>query len=225
MVAERGGSVQGYVCFETLADSGYVRHLVVSPDARGAGVGRALMARVAERLRDGGATDWRLNVRPNNPAALGLYRSLGMRTQYESTVLRFDWARIGDLPRGGQPAATAPVTPADDRRIEAAFDFPSGQVARARSVGRILLMLTNAGSQVLGFAAFDPGFPGAFPFRVAEAEYAGPLLDGLHAHAHPDRPRMQVVVDDHRALVAALRGIAAETRDVILHLAGPLPAA
>jgi GNAT superfamily N-acetyltransferase len=89
LIAELGSETVGYALFfptfsSFLATRGvWLEDLFVCPDARGAGVGRALLAAVAAHVRERGgerlewaALDW-------NELALGFYRGLGARTMDE----------------------------------------------------------------------------------------------------------------------------------------------
>jgi ribosomal protein S18 acetylase RimI-like enzyme len=90
-VAEADGRVVGMVtlCFlETLTGrKAYVDHLVVLPEARQAGVGRALMTDAIERARSAGASRIDLTAGPEKQAGRALYRSLGFE-QRETGVFR-----------------------------------------------------------------------------------------------------------------------------------------
>ena len=89
LIAQRDSEVLGYALFfdtfsSFLAKRGvWLEDLFVRPAHRGAGVGRALLAAVAARTREGGgerlewaALDW-------NELALGFYRRVGARTMGE----------------------------------------------------------------------------------------------------------------------------------------------
>ncbi len=89
LIAERGGEVAGYALFFSTfssflaAEGVWLEDLFVRPAHRGAGVGRALLAAVAARLRARGgqrlewaALDW-------NELALGFYRRIGAQTMDE----------------------------------------------------------------------------------------------------------------------------------------------
>jgi ribosomal-protein-alanine N-acetyltransferase len=75
------GSVVGYVVADTVPnhghDIGHVKDLAVVPDARGAGVGRALLERALVVLASDGVAVVKLEVRTGNEAALSLYRDRG----------------------------------------------------------------------------------------------------------------------------------------------------
>jgi ribosomal protein S18 acetylase RimI-like enzyme len=226
LIYERAGMPVGYVLFDRLAANGYVRNLVVAPGARGGGVGAALMAAAAAELRARGADDqWHLNVKVDNTAAIRLYERLGMRVEHASTALQLAWARLDDLPQDSTPVRVLPVAAEEDDDIERALDILSGrlQMNRARA-GVILRQLRDAQLAPVGFACFDPAFPGAFPFRVARPALAGALLRTLAPHARPGDLELQLVIEDDDALTEALLAAGAQVRLRLLHYAGPLPA-
>lgn len=220
---ELEGKVVAYTYFQVLHALAYVRHVVVDPAARGQGRGYEVMRALASHLRALGCRRWCLNVAPSNEPALRLYRGLGMRTAYRSTALRFDWDLLARLPEAYKMSlGTCLIDPVDDAAIEAAFALPDGQLADLRArPGQLLLRLDDP-DHALGFAAFDPQFPGAFPFRVARPALAGPLLRALQQHALPDS-FMQLVIEDDEPLSARLLAAGARLRLELLHLRGELP--
>jgi ribosomal protein S18 acetylase RimI-like enzyme len=227
VMLEDDGEVVGYVYYEVMGDLGYVRNVVVDPGFRRRGLGLAAMLDLAARLRARGCTRWCLNVRPDNAPALALYRAVGMTTAYRSAALRFAWAVVDALAQPDMSFETCPIDPAEDDAIAAAFALPPGQLAGLRAhPRRVHLRLrdpADPGAPGLGFASFDPEFPGAYPFRVARAAYARPLLAALRPYALPDRPYMQIVAEDDDELTAALLAAGAQLRLEILHLRGALP--
>jgi ribosomal protein S18 acetylase RimI-like enzyme len=86
--------------------------LAVAPDFQGGGIGRLLLAAAERRAYDVGCTRLRLEVRPDNPAALQCYRTagyreVGRRSDYyadHSAALRFEKRLADDVPscRRGQ---------------------------------------------------------------------------------------------------------------------------
>lgn len=90
-VAECEGAVEGYAFCqleETRGLSGrtdirtlYVDDLCVDEAARGKGLGRALLGYAREQARAMSCYNLTLNVWAGNDAALGFYRSLGLKTQ------------------------------------------------------------------------------------------------------------------------------------------------
>jgi GNAT superfamily N-acetyltransferase len=222
--ADEAGAVVGYAYVQALQGEGYVRHVVVDPGRRGEGLGRAIMGAIAARLRAAGCVRWCLNVKPDNEAALRLYRAVGMTSQYTSTAFRFGWDLVDRLPRAHGEVIARPVEPIEDPAIEAVFDLPAGQIDDARKrPGTVLLRLVDASAPgPVGFAAYDPRFPGAFPFRVADPTLAASLLAAIRPHELPDTPHMQIVSEDE-ALTAVLCAAGATVRLVALHMAGELP--
>jgi len=72
-------AIDGYAGLLAPADSGQadIQTIAVSPDARGHGLGRALMVALLDEARRRGALDVFLEVRADNPNAQALYASLG----------------------------------------------------------------------------------------------------------------------------------------------------
>ena len=113
LIAERASSAEnaepealGYALYfptfsSFLASTGvWLEDLFVRPQARGEGVGRALLEAVAARVRESGgerlewaALDW-------NELALGFYRGIGARTMNEWITHRLDGEALCDLAAG-----------------------------------------------------------------------------------------------------------------------------
>jgi GNAT superfamily N-acetyltransferase len=75
----------------------YLEDLFVRPEARGAGLGKALLAHLAHLAveRDCARLEW--SVLDWNEPAIGFYRSLGARMMDEWTVMRVDGAALEQL--------------------------------------------------------------------------------------------------------------------------------
>jgi ribosomal protein S18 acetylase RimI-like enzyme len=65
----------------TSADDCCLEDLFVDPEARGSGLGRALVEAAFERARERGCVRMELDVNEANPAALALYESLGFENR------------------------------------------------------------------------------------------------------------------------------------------------
>ena len=165
LVSERDGRVDGYVSLFALGDVGHVRHLVVAPDARNAGVGARLMRAAAAALVAQGVGEWHLNVRRNNAPAIRLYENLGLRVEHRSAVLRLSWRQVDRM--ACERATALPVASDEDDDLERALGLLGGEIAMGRArQGRVLVQLRDARCAPVGFALFDPKL-GAKPFRVA----------------------------------------------------------
>jgi [ribosomal protein S18]-alanine N-acetyltransferase len=81
LVAERGGVLLGSALVFLRAGSDLARlySIAVADAARGQGLGAALLAAAEAAARSAGARRMRLEVRADNPAALGLYQDRGYR--------------------------------------------------------------------------------------------------------------------------------------------------
>ena len=69
--------VVGYACWWLVGDEVHILNLAVHPSARGTGAGRALVQRIIDDALAHAAVSVSLEVRPENAAALGLYRAMG----------------------------------------------------------------------------------------------------------------------------------------------------
>lgn len=218
LVADAGGRVVGYVTFQILRETVYVRNVATAPEVRRSGIGRALMEAVAARGREAGCTAWCLNVKPGNVPAIRLYESLGMRRRYRSVALRLAWERVA----GVAPAEAHVIAAAEDDASEAAAALEPGTLADARARGgRVLLAATDAAG-LAGVAVFDPTFPGAFPFAPLRPSIALPLLAAMKPWARPEDTTVGVVLEDRPAAVDALLSAGATLHLELDHRKGPL---
>lgn len=77
VAAEREGKLVGYAAAWTVVDQSELGNVAVAEEARGGGVGRALVVGILERIRARGARECFLEVRESNEVAQGLYRRMG----------------------------------------------------------------------------------------------------------------------------------------------------
>ncbi|MBS1717300.1 MAG: ribosomal protein S18-alanine N-acetyltransferase [Armatimonadetes bacterium] len=80
LVAFAGDRIVGFAGVWLVIDEAHITTIAVAPDARGHGVGRALMIEVLTRSREKGMLCSTLEVRAGNKAAIALYESLGYKT-------------------------------------------------------------------------------------------------------------------------------------------------
>lgn len=91
-LAERGGAVVGKVHVETsCAEAGGIYGLGVLPEHRGKGLGRAILLRAIEKLREAGVRDVLLQVESENANALGLYESCGFARTSTMDYFKMDF--------------------------------------------------------------------------------------------------------------------------------------
>jgi len=83
----------------------YLEDLFVRPEARGSGLGKALLSRLAAIAveRDCARLEW--SVLDWNAPAIGFYQKLGARLMDEWTVMRVDGADLACLGAGGGKSA------------------------------------------------------------------------------------------------------------------------
>lgn len=233
-VLEEDGSELGYVIVQILERVGYVRQIVVDPAARGRGVGSQAMAGIAALFRDAGCRTWCLNVKPDNEAAVRLYRRCGMVERYRTTSLRWRWSWLDELleeatngPRTDElgdvrQVRCTPADPSELPRVEERFAMPSGLLAAFEAKERIVVIVARRQNEIVGVASFDPVFPGCFPFRADDLTVALALLAAARPHAAPDAEYLQLVVEDAGHLVVALERLGAIRMLELAHYRGEL---
>ncbi len=229
LIAEQHGRAVGYVYSEVLGELCYIRNLVTAPEARRSGVAWALMQEVSRRARGASCTRWCLNVKPDNEPALRLYERMGFVPQYEGETLRVTWDAIDErAPRG---TAAFELAPEDEPAFEQALGVERGLLGSRRKKAALLLA-TGTASEPTGVCGFDQLFPGGYPFKARGEADAGSLLHAMHARraAIVDcgswRERgVQIFVQDAPMVRDLLLSLGAERVLLILHMAGPLPAA
>lgn len=79
LVALEGDALAGYLGVQYGPDGADIMTIATAPAFRGRGVGRALVAEMAARLKSMGLQWLTLEVRPSNTAALGLYEAMGFQ--------------------------------------------------------------------------------------------------------------------------------------------------
>jgi ribosomal-protein-alanine N-acetyltransferase len=80
VAAERGARLVGYAVSWTVLDQSELGNVAVAPEARGSGVGRALVEAILRRVGGRGARECFLEVRESNQVARTLYADLGFIT-------------------------------------------------------------------------------------------------------------------------------------------------
>lgn len=207
-------------------DIGFVVQLVVEEAARGQGLGRRIMRTLAERFRERGCTQWRLNVKPDNVPALGLYTSLGMRPARASTTLRVTRAQAEALPRATEPLEVVPVTEADHGALTEAFQLTPGKLAWfAGFPSHRLLRLARPGvaeaGAPLGFMDVRASGQVLYPLFATAPGCARVLLEEGFRQVGVEQ--LRVVLTDDRPLLELLRAAGAAVVLETLELRSPLP--
>jgi len=191
---EEDGRLAAYNLSFAFGTRGDVRQVVVDHAFRRRGVGKQLMAAVAAKLRAAGCSEWRLEVRADNAAALALYRAVGMRPLRDlhvMTLARADAEAFAATASG--PQRIEPVVAADDPALEAALDFGAGQLARWRTY-RAHCPMVRAGHDAMTqiWHDFKPGCALLFPFVAPDIETAAHLLATALTVAKTDRFELEL---------------------------------
>lgn len=152
-IAEVEGLPAGMVTTTRYERTAWIGHLIVTPERRMRGVGRALMEHAMGHLADQGVATIRLEA---DPPGMHLYRQLGFVEEFES--LRFRLSQAGRCERG----PVEPIEAGDLDRI-AAFDRDHFGDDR----GRLLRLLSGQADTALQCreAGRLKGYLLAFPGR------------------------------------------------------------
>lgn len=181
-----------------------------------------LLDEVAKSLRRSGSTSWRLNAKPENHAAINLYTSLGFQRVHSSVALRFDWSSLEQLEPGPAVRVQVNANSNHDAGIEKVFGLPKGQLAALRAAQRVLVSLVDERELPVAFAAFNPVYPGAMPFRVGSPQFARAILSAMQPHALPAAQWTGLVVENDEALAQVLLSAGATVRSRIDAYVGSL---
>ncbi len=77
LVAETEGSIEGFIMARAVLDEAELLEFAVREHSRGRGIGRELLSKVLDALKQRGVKVVYLEVRPSNKVAVGLYKSAG----------------------------------------------------------------------------------------------------------------------------------------------------
>lgn len=81
LVAELGSEIIGGCGIRNILGEGEITNVVIRNQYRGNGYSYIMMQKLLEEGRNLGATDFTLEVRVSNEAAIGLYRKLGFESE------------------------------------------------------------------------------------------------------------------------------------------------
>jgi GNAT superfamily N-acetyltransferase len=111
VIGEIDGAAQGFALFfhnfSTFEGRPgiYLEDLFVRPEARGSGLGKALLTHLAFLAVERGCARLEWSVLDWNEPAIGFYRKLGARPLDEWTVMRVDGSALTQLAATPRPAA------------------------------------------------------------------------------------------------------------------------
>jgi ribosomal protein S18 acetylase RimI-like enzyme len=177
-VAEHEGVVVGMVTlcvYTTLTGTkAYLDHLVVAPEIRRRGVGRALMEYAIDRARDAAASRVDLTARDAKQAAHGLYRSLGFEPRETSLF------RLLITPEARRYSA-GPVFRNDPEAVPGPRAKQVGSSSRGRTLRRGMRrsrVAVHLYELVVAYELEVARLPGHFAEAESLIEPDGPLVPG-----------------------------------------------
>lgn len=218
-VAMLDESVVGFVTWRRYSEIAHVMQVAVDRHVRGQRIGQQLLEHARDAARTAGCTRWYLNVKRDNTSALKLYERCGLAFELESTVLKLDWDRIPRIDGVNESLSTAD----EDEEIASRFNVPLERVKmfRARGAFRMITLRDDAGA-LIGFAPFDPSFPGTPMLHAARPELAPVLVEAIRHHADPQFAFVRLCIEGDRALTDALRALGGEVVFEILRLSAAI---
>lgn len=95
-VAEDAGSIVGTICCGHDGHRGWLYYVAVDPERQGSGLGRRLVRRAEEWLREQGILKVELMVRETNRAVIGFYAALGYAVTPRAVMAR--WLELPEAP-------------------------------------------------------------------------------------------------------------------------------
>lgn len=111
LIGELDGAAQGFALFFTTFSTFegrpglWLEDLFVRPEARGAGLGKALLSAVAVEALSRGCARLEWSVLNWNEPAIGLYRKLGAQPMDDWTTMRLDGDTLASFAASTQPVA------------------------------------------------------------------------------------------------------------------------
>lgn len=198
VIIEDDGGALGYGFSHLYGQTTHVVHVVAAKDARGRGVGAAIMKELRARAESEGCTRWFLNVKQENVPAIKLYERMGMSRESEGWTLRMPWKALDALPDAQIEATAYTPDSAEDKELAKRFDLDLARIEALRQRPDVAVLALKDDVGPKAFAAFDPTFPGIYPIRVAKPNLAKPLMKELLPLAKHDY--VNVWVEENRAL-------------------------
>ncbi len=193
-VAVAGPEPVGMVTTTCFGPSGWVGNLIVEPDFRSYGIGRALMERALEFLQGKGTTTVRLEA---DPPGVPLYRTLGFVDEFESCRLTLPPSQPGP-PLDGTAGEAMTLADLDEvaeldseivgpnRRRFLELKLAAAELALVgrrdrRIVASLLASPTNRGLRISPCVARESAEARSLVAAAVEAASGRPVLIGLPA--------------------------------------------
>jgi hypothetical protein len=127
---------------------------------------------------------------------------------------------VSRLPLDPGDARPCEVAPDDDAEFEASLGIDRGRLRVVRPRDAVVITGLREGGEPVGCVAFDPTFPGVYPFRVARPPLARVLLEAVRPFARSDR--LGVVVERDLALRDLFLQHGAALDHAIFRMSAPL---
>jgi GNAT superfamily N-acetyltransferase len=221
LIVEDDSGPLGYGFYMFYGSTMHVVHVVAAKEARGRGVGGAIMKELRARALAEGCARWMLNVKQDNAPAIRVYERAGMTRELEGWTLDMPWSALASWPDGDGSVVPHAPEPAEDQALATRLTLDVARLDALRQRPGVVLLAMKRNGLHDAFAAFDPSFPGVYPIRVLDPSLAKPLVQAFRPYAKHDHTH--VWVEANAELRDQLLGAGATQKFSIYRMSAPLP--
>jgi GNAT superfamily N-acetyltransferase len=193
------GCLVGYCCTEKKADLTWLRRIGVVPGYRRQGIGRRMMDVMVDHSVKAGLPRMMLFVRADNAGALRLYDAYGFYKAEATWQYIITAAKLRDLTARPPGASIRAIT--IDKVAEGGMPPLPPEWMDIRTLHnppqQYVFVFCDSCGDDLGYCRLTPGFPGCFPFVLAEpaANFIDALRE-LESYLLPEKDFLKLTVSD-----------------------------
>jgi len=191
----------GYYKINIYGKEGHIQRVGVHPDFQRKGVGSHLLERSIYQLENVGCKNFFLYVRADNLAAINLYKKFGFKEEAKSWQFKIPFTELPAKPRG----RCRHVEWGEIQLISLRFNLNPLRIQQYFGKENQYVVIYEIMGQQLGFARFNPNYPGASPFILREPEYFFDFMAILKEYVTKESDRLYVSFDNQEQLVDFLK--------------------
>ncbi|MCF2143907.1 MAG: GNAT family N-acetyltransferase [Candidatus Heimdallarchaeota archaeon] len=192
----------GYYRIAIYGREGHIQTIGVHPDYRRKGVGSHLLERSIYQLEKSGCTSYFLYVQTNNTPAINLYKKYGFQGETKSWQFVIPFDLLPNKPRG----KCRHVEWGEIQLLSLRFNVNPLQIQQYFGKKEQYVLVYEMLGQQLGFARFNPAFPGAFPFILKDPNYFLDMVAILKSYiSQKNFTEMKITFENQSRLVNYLK--------------------
>jgi GNAT superfamily N-acetyltransferase len=202
-----GDRVIGYCYMVRRLDMSWLSRMCVSGEYRQRGIASRMMQAAIAQARQVGLPDMVLYVQSDNLPAIGLYERFGFKaveSAYQFVVI------APEQIYSRQPSGSITAVPVTELEPACWPQFPRewANIAEMhRPPEQVVLLFQDLSGKNLGYCRFRPGFPGCFPFVLAQPLVnLLPVLQQLRPYALAGKEALVLTFSDDQ-LAEACRAL------------------